>query len=218
MQLQETTTVQWESVIADLTAKRQSALTQLEQLRAEKRTLALDAAMGNEEAKHRLSEVNAEINRLALEVDDFDIALQRANSEKQKAADHAAIEAEQKRQRELQEAVRQYYSHVKEIDELLQTLANRFATAKEALHRAEAFMNSEERVPIQQLHSLWGATLACAFYGLDRSISFGREAQHVIHRQPLARYTFSFVNRWIAPGADPPPGDSEFQHNGKEGN
>jgi hypothetical protein len=34
MQLQETTIVQWESVIADLTAKRQSTLTQLEQLRA----------------------------------------------------------------------------------------------------------------------------------------------------------------------------------------
>ena len=60
MHLQENTPGQREWVIADLTVKCQQATQHLETLRAEKRSSVLDAQLGNEEARRRLTKINAE--------------------------------------------------------------------------------------------------------------------------------------------------------------
>jgi hypothetical protein len=69
MQLQQSTPAQWESVIADLSVKCQHATQQLETLRAEKRSLVLDALLGNEEARRRLTKINVDTHRLGLDAE-----------------------------------------------------------------------------------------------------------------------------------------------------
>jgi chromosome segregation ATPase len=198
MQLQENTPAQWATVIADLAAKRQSTLAHLEELCQEKKSLALDAAMGNEEARKRLQKVNAEIHKLAMDVDDFEVALSNANGEKQKAQATANAKEERQRQEELRDSVRLYFEEVKKIDQALKQLAARFQSARVALQSADSQMTPEERTPIQQLYTLFGSTLAASFHGLGEYIELGRSAGvNPIHRQPLWKYVYSFVDRWI---------------------
>jgi len=114
MSLEENTSTEWVLVIADLTANRQTTLQHPEKLRAEKRSLALDAAMGNEEARKRISKIKADLSKLVLECDDFEVAIRNAEQEKQKAQDNANAEAERQRQDQLRDAVRAYYAGMPE--------------------------------------------------------------------------------------------------------
>jgi hypothetical protein len=141
MQLAENTPAQWESVIADLTAKRQSTLAHLEQLRAEKRSLALDAALGNEEAQKRSQKLSADINKLSLEVDEIGMALTQANGEKTRAESEARQLAERQRQEQLRLAVVAYFREVQKIDTALEKLAQRFQSTKGKLRAAEELMD-----------------------------------------------------------------------------
>jgi chromosome segregation ATPase len=99
--IHENTIDDWSGVVADLTAKRQAAHEHLQQLRAQKRELALEAAMGGGEAKKRLERTNAELSKLAFEIDDWDVAIVQAQAEKEQAEKSLAEVAEQARQKEL---------------------------------------------------------------------------------------------------------------------
>jgi len=197
MQLTENTPAQWETVIADLTAKRQSTLQHLEQLRAERKTLALDASLGDEAATKRLKTLNADINRLALEVDQFDTALAEAASGKRKAQAAADVEAELARQAQIGQHLQKYYVEVEKIDDGLRQLAEHFTQAKRHLDVAENLMNAAERTPTQQLRSLWGPTLAAAHFGLGEFVGLGQLAMHTAHRKPFADYAIGFIDRWV---------------------
>lgn len=122
MQLENTPT-QWDSVVADLAAKRQSTESRLKELRAEKRSLALDAAMGSDDARKRLSKINTDLNRLALEIDEIEMALQGATSEKENADSAASVAAEAERQEQIREALRSYLEEVRNIDDALRLVA-----------------------------------------------------------------------------------------------
>lgn len=206
MQLQQTTE-QWAGVIADLTTKRQAAVDHLSQLREEKRDLALESAMGSGEAKKQLAKINVELARLALEGDDWDAAVSQAEASKRRAEQVAADVAEQARQEQISSALEKYLTEVRGIDAALEALAAKFAAARTHLDAADALMDGRERQPTQQLRSLFGATLACAHFGLGESIQLGPQAAHVIHRQPLTRYAMGFIDRWLEPEHPRPEGE-----------
>ena len=68
MQTVENTPTCWSEVIAELEQKHASAMTHIEQLRAQKHELALDASLGSEHAKKCLTRVNGELTWLSYEV------------------------------------------------------------------------------------------------------------------------------------------------------
>lgn len=206
MQLQEQTTREWAGVIADLTTKRQAAVDETTRLRDEKKALALEAAMGGGDAQKRLKVVNTELATAALKVDDWDQAVLQAQAQLSQAEEAAAAAREQARQEKISDALADYFAVVHEIDAGLVSLAERFAAAKGHLDVAEALMNGPERQPVQQLRTQWGATQAAAFFGLDQSIELGPAAGHVTYRQPLAKYVFSFIDRWVETDRPAPEG------------
>jgi len=195
--MQEQTVEQWSGVLADLAAKRQQAQEHVARLRAEKQNLALEAAMGGGDAQKKLAKVNAELARLDLEGDDWDAAIAQAEQAKRKAEQAAADSAERDRRARIGTALTTYMQSVADIDAAMQILSQRFGEAAQSLDRAEALMNGPERAPVQQLQSLWGATLAAANCGLGAFIALGQESSHLVHRQPLAAYIKPFVDPWI---------------------
>lgn len=61
----------------------------------------------------------------------------------------------------------------------MRLLASRFTAARQKLDRAEALPSAQERVPVQQLRSLFGGTLAAAHYGLgDRATGAAVHLRH----------------------------------------
>lgn len=55
----------------------------------------------------------------------------------------------------------------------MRLLASRFTAARQMLDRVEALLSAQERVPVQQLRSLFGGTLAAARYGLGDFRNWG---------------------------------------------
>jgi hypothetical protein len=204
MELQTQTAEQWVGVLADLETKRQAALDHAEQLRAQKRDLALEAAMGSGEAKKQLGKINSEITRLALEGDDFDAAISQAESQLSLARQAEADAAEQERQSQIAASLELYFAEVQGIDAALASLVAQFAAAKAHLDTAEDLMTGQERTPVQQLYSTWGPTLAAAHYGLGQFIELGQSSSHIIHRAPLAKFAMSFIDRWMAEPPEEP--------------
>jgi hypothetical protein len=72
---------QWESEVAQLRVKAASNLTEVEGLREKKRALALEAALGGEEAKKQLDHINAALTTAAFEADDLATAIGQAEAE-----------------------------------------------------------------------------------------------------------------------------------------
>jgi hypothetical protein len=54
-------------------------------------------------------------------------------------------------------------------------------------------MNAQERVPVQQLRTLFGATLAAAHYGLQNWLQLGQQSTFITHRQPYARFVMGLI-------------------------
>jgi hypothetical protein len=175
----------WAGVINQLSAKRVEAQQTLETLRTEKRELALEASLGSEPARQRSQLLSAEINRIALEIDEYGQAIQQASANKQTAQNQAAADAENQRQEKLTHLVRQYFNLVTKCDATCIKLVQQFQAAREKLQQCESKMNAQQRVPIQQLYSLWGATNAAAHHGLGKFLELGPSAGHLIHRKPL---------------------------------
>lgn len=65
----------------------------------------------------------------------------------------------------------------------MRLLASRFTAARQMLDRAEALLSAQERVPVQQLRSLFGGTLAAAQYGLGDFPQLGQQSTYLTHRQ-----------------------------------
>jgi hypothetical protein len=200
----------WATVIAELEAKHQSAMQHIEGLRAQKHELALDASMGSEDARKHLKAINAELNRLSYEVDNLNTALATARDQKKAAEDVVAAEAELARQSNIAAAMRQYYEEAGKIDDAMRLLVEHFVAARQHLDRAESFMNTQERMPLQQLRTFFGSTLAAAHFGLGEWIRLGSEAQHVTHRQPFARFALGIIDRWVLE----PPTEEAAKTNG----
>ena len=200
MQLQERSVEDWSAVIGDLTNKKQAAHEHLEQLRAQKRDLALEASLGSTDARKALKQINEKLSLLALEGDDWDAALAQAQSQKQQAEQAEAANAERERQAHITENIQLYLVECAAIDALLKKLAERFAAAKHVLDLAESHMNPSERAPIQQLpgRTKFPGTLAAAFFGIGEYIELGQSSMHILHRKELSTYCSSFVDRWIA--------------------
>jgi hypothetical protein len=197
MQSAEKTVSSWNSVIADVAVKRQNTNERIEHLRKEKQCLALESAMGSTDAEARLAKINTELTRLAFEVDEFDMALKQAEAERQRAEQAEAAAAERGRQSTVRNDIEQYFAEVRAIDDALAGIVSHFRAAREILQRAESRMTSEERTPLSQLRSDFGATLAAAHYGLSEFIELGRGAAYTAHRQPFQKYALGFVDRWI---------------------
>jgi hypothetical protein len=205
MQLQQQTVEGWSGVLSDLAIKRAAALDHVERLRGEKKALALEAALGGADARKRLEKINSELSLAALRLDDMEQAVIQAESKKQGAQQAEADAVEQERRLRISAALSQYLGHVREIDDAMQVLATKFTQAHQALDRGESLMTGAERGPLQQLRSLWGATLAAAHFGLDGFIGLGPQAAHQTHRKPLAEFTASYLESWTGPqpkGAD----------------
>ena len=198
MQLQERSVEDWSAVIGDLTNKKQAAHEHLEQLRAQKRDLALEASLGSTDARKALKQINEKLSLLALEGDDWDAALAQAQSQKQQAEQAEAANAERERQEQITVNLEQYVAEVRKIDALMQELATRFGAARRALEFAEEKMDAMERRPVQQLKTTFGPTAAAAYFGLGNFLSLGSESSYPQHRKPLAQFVSGFVDRWVA--------------------
>jgi hypothetical protein len=105
--------------------------------------LALEASLGDEVAVKRIKAGSTEINRLSLEVDQFDCAITEARASKKTAEDAAAAEVELSRQEQIGDALQQYYAEAVEIDDAMRLLAERFTVARQILDRAECYMNAQ---------------------------------------------------------------------------
>ena len=138
MQIVETTPEGWAQAIAELEQKHASAMTQVEQPRAQKQELALDAGLGSEDAGKCLTKINGDLNKISLEIDDLNTALASARDQQKAAEKTASAEAELARQKQIGEALEQFYATAKEIDDSLRILASRCAAARQQLDRAES--------------------------------------------------------------------------------
>lgn len=81
----------------------------------------------------------------------------------------------------------------------MRLLASRFTAARQTLDRAEALLSAQERVPVQQLRSLFGGTLAAAHCGLGDFPQLGQQSTYVTHRQTYARFVMGLIDRWVEP-------------------
>jgi hypothetical protein len=202
MPVTDTSPAGWAVVIAELEGKHQSAQDHLQQLRAQKHELALDASTGGEEARKRLNRVNADLAKLSLEIDDLSMAIRAAQDQKKSAEDAVSAENEKQRQQNIATSMAQCHAWSQRVDEIMRDLASAFSEVRANLNEAEILMNDRERVPVQQLRTLFGPTLACAFYGLGDFIQLGQQATYITHRQPYARFVMGLIDRWIQRGED----------------
>jgi hypothetical protein len=200
MQSTDNTPEKWETIIATLTNKDQISKAEITALTQQRDALALDSEMGINGAAAQLQKLTAAISSRQNLASTIATAIGQARLKLREARQRESEEAERERTQQISEALTVYFEQVKLIDDAMRLLSSRFDTAKAALDRGEALMNSQERTPVQQLRSQFGATLAACVHGLGSYIQLGPLAMHAVSMgKPLAQFTIGFIDRWVVP-------------------
>lgn len=172
-ELAENAPARWESIITDLTAKQQTAREHVEQLRTQKRDLALEAAMGGADARKKLEKANAELARLTLESDDWDAAIAQAQRHLADAREAEAAEAEKKRKAEMRALASTVVRHAEEFTSSLRQATKAGEALKLVIRNMIARANPQERVHLDQLLQTGGPYMRAAEHaGLRAHIEF----------------------------------------------
>lgn len=207
MQITENTVNGWSGVIADLTAKRQAAREHLEQLRAQKRDRALEAAMGGGDAKRRLETINAELTKLAFEVDDWDVAVSQAEAEKCKAEAQEAGAAERARQERLSVLATTAIQHSAEFTDALQHAVKAANGVRAAIRNMIALCSPDEQRGPAVLLRAPSFMRAAERVGLRDFLEFAAYAGPQSHVVALEDEAAVHLRRWRKlPSQDPPEG------------
>jgi hypothetical protein len=202
MQQENRTAAQWEEIIGNLSSRGRNADAEVVALASEGDQLSLDAELGVGDTAQRLKKLRAEQLEKLVCASNLQAALEAAKQRHAEALEREAAEAEKKRQEQLPAASKQLMEAARLIDDSLRALAARFAAFRQALDRLEAVASGSERQALQQVRSLFGPTLACAYHGLHEFVELGPRAGHIPHRKPLADYVQTFVAAWIGAGKE----------------
>ncbi len=198
----------WERVITDLAAKRLTTRDSLGQLRAQKRDLVLEAAMGGRDAKKRLESVNAELSKLAFEIDDWDVALSQAEQAKRQAEQFAAETAERARLEEMSRLAAAVMRHAAEFTDAIRQAVKAGSVLKMAVANMLARATPEERPQLNRLLEPGSYMRGAEFAGLRSHLEFASYAGPKAHVVALEDALSIFLGRWLQPAdsQDPPEG------------
>jgi len=187
----------WGGVIAELMGKRQTSQEHLERLRKQKRDLALEAALGNTDAQKRLIKINAELAQTAAQGNDWDAAIQQAETRRGEAHKSEAETAEAERKAKIGSHLASYFGHVQRIDKLLAEIAAECKAAWGDLSSTQPLLTDSERPRLRQCFSKFGLTLAMAHFGLDAFSEIAVVSGFRIHRKPLSEQVGPMVHGWL---------------------
>jgi len=202
----ENTPGNWGGIIDDLTTKRQAAHRHLEQLRAQKRELALEAAMGGGDAKKRLEKTNAELSKLAFEIDDWDVAITQAQAAKEQAEKSAAEAAERARQEELSVLAATAVRHAAEFSASLRQAVKVGATLKMVIANMLGRATPDERPYLSRLLEAGPFMRAAEHAGLKAHMEFQGYPGPRDHVVALEDALAILLDRWLKlPARDDPP-------------
>jgi len=187
----------WSGLIAHLTAKRQSAAEHIEQLRTQKRELALEAAMGSADAKKRLKEINTELARVALDVDDFDMALKQAEAGRGQAEQAAAEAAQREREAEMGKLARQLLKKAAEYTAAAGAMCDAAEGVKTLAHAMIALAKPEEMAGLNRLLEPAPYMRAAEHAGLRDHLEFRPYPGPREHVVALEEELALHLSRWI---------------------
>jgi hypothetical protein len=191
------TVPRWESVIAELTTKQQSARQHVEQLQEQKRDLALEAAMGGADARKKLDKANAELARLTLESDDWDAAIAQAQNWLADAREAEVAEAEQERRSEMRTLASAALRHAAEFDVCLRQASNAGAALKLAIQNALARATPDERRNLDRLLEAGPYMRAAEYAGLRAHLEFQAYPGLKAHITSLEETVPLFIGNWL---------------------
>jgi hypothetical protein len=184
----------WTEVIAQLTTKQQQANQHIERLRAEKRSLALEAALGSEPAKKKLDKINAELTKLAFDADDFVVAIAAATAEKQRA-EQAVKDAEERQwHSELCKIAGTAIAAAAKYTEAVRSAVTAGRAAREALRAMTMLTKSDSN--LQRLLDSSPFMRTAEFEGLREFLEFAPYRGPKEHLGPLESEFESLLGRW----------------------
>lgn len=199
------TVTNWSGTIAALTTKRQTALARLSELQAEKKQLALEAALGGADAKKRLERVNTEISRLALDLDTCELALSAARGAEQKAKANAVADAEQERHRQRVALATEAILHAREFTKAMQQAVEAGYQLRVAVRSLCQLLPPDDQKGPANLLRANPFMRAAEKTGLRAFIEFPRYSGSQAHIVPLEEESLIYLSRWLEL-SDPPVG------------
>lgn len=197
MQLAENTVSGWQSVVGDLTAKMQTARDRVEQLRSEKKTLALEAALGGAEAGRKLGKINSTLTTAAFELDDIEQAILQAEAEKRKAEQGEADEAEQARQQKLSTLATETMQHAAEFSRATAQAVKAGRSLRESIRAMLALATAGEQRGPSMLLGTECFERAGQLAGLRDFLSFPPYRGPREHVVPLEDEAAVHLSRWL---------------------
>jgi hypothetical protein len=125
----------WRSLVVDLDGQLAELRGRAEASRSSKGAIALRAATGDGAARQALQAANAELSRLALEVEDLELALAGARTALADAEEAEARELERRRRRELRDLARARLALAGDVEAAIGALADRLAEVQDLTAR-----------------------------------------------------------------------------------
>jgi hypothetical protein len=211
-----TTAEDWQRVCDHLQEDITSANTLVAGIDNQITGLALDAELGDPEAKTKIAQLRKDADRIERDAVLKVAALSHGRIKLKETAQKEAEQRKAQRREAIQSTLRQYMAGVRTVDQKTMDLVHAHVQARALLDKAMDLMTPQERVPFTQLMSKWGGTLSVAHYGLDQFVSLGPEAQFRHHRQSYEDFATPFCGdtyNWGAsaqPPAPPPNNEPEF--------
>jgi hypothetical protein len=186
----------WSQVIRDLQAKQATNNSQIEELRATKKSLALEATMGNVEAKKRLDKLNAELNKHAMDADDFVIAVAAATAERNKAVQAEKDTIELQRQAELSKLATSATLAASKFTEAVRNAVSAGREAKATLLEMTRLAKPDEQANIRRLMDTSPYERTGEYLGLRDFIEWRSYTGPKEHLGPLETEFESLLSRW----------------------
>jgi chromosome segregation ATPase len=193
----DNTVTGWSDVIAQLTKQHEQDSKRIAELQAEKRSLALEAAMGNVEARKRLDKLNSTLTTLAFDLDNAQMALSQAQEGKKKAEQAVKDAAEQQRQQELGKLATTAVEAAAEFTRAIASAVHAGREARKVLREMTRLARPNETTNINRLCDTASWERAGEFLGLRECIDFPMYKGPKEHLGPLENEFASLLGRWL---------------------
>jgi chromosome segregation ATPase len=194
----EHNTVQgWTDVIATLTQQQGEDAQRIQQLQTEKRALSLDAALGNEEARKKLQNLNATLTTLAFDADNLQVALTQAQEGKKKAEQAIRDTAEKQRLAELSELATEAIEKAADYTRYIRAAVIAGQEARLILREMTRTAKPGEQTNLNRLMDYAPYERAAEFLGLRDFIETRAYTGPKEHLVPLEDEFATLLGRWL---------------------
>jgi hypothetical protein len=207
----ENTSQRWESVIKDLTGRQRAISDHTERLRAQKRDLVLDAALGSADAKKKLEKINAELTRSAFEVDEWNEAIVQAQVQLEAAGKAEAEAAIRARHKELAALALVAVHHARTYTAALKQAATAADVLKRVVENMKSVAAPEERQGLDHLLGTGPFMRAAEYAGLRHHIEFAAYPGPQSHVGAMEDELTAHLERWLT-SADQKEDSNGNQH------